>query len=49
MADKLITCVSQQQALFDKRQANNKDNDLRQHMAECCRSVGEVLDEVTSA
>ncbi len=39
MADKLIICASQHQMLFDKRDGDYRDNDLRQHMAENHRSV----------
>ncbi len=45
MADKLIICVSQHQELFDKQQANYKDNNLRQHMAEYRDQLGSVNDD----
>ncbi len=32
MADKLVICVSQHQALFDKQHANYKDKDLKDNL-----------------
>lgn len=39
MADKLIPCVSTNQALFDQRDANYKDNDLKENKWQGIRSV----------